>query len=125
MPIWFIKLLRFAVVGGLGIITDFFITWLCKEKFRWNKYVANACGFSLAVTQNYFLNRYWTFQSQDQQLLMQFSKFLLISLIGLAANTILLMLLHDRAKLPFYLSKMLAILLVFCWNFTANYYFTF
>lgn len=125
MVTWFIKLLKFGLVGGLGIVTDFIITWLCKEGFRWNKYIANACGFCTAVLQNYALNRYWTFQSRDEQVLMQFSKFLLVSLLGLALNTAILMLLHERLRLPFYWSKILAIAVVFFWNFSANYYFTF
>lgn len=125
MLAWLLKLVKFGAVGGLGILTDFFITWCFKEKMKWNKYFANACGFCVAVVQNYTLNRYWTFQSHDQQVLLQFSKFFVISLIGLALNTGILLLLHERFKVPFYLSKVLAIGLVFFWNFSANYYFTF
>lgn len=122
---WFIKLLKFGVVGGLGIGMDFSVTWICKEKLKINKYISNALGFSCAVVQNYLLHRIWTFESKNPAVFLQFSKFLMISLIGLAINFAFVYLFHERFQVPFYGSKILAILLVFFWNFSANYYFTF
>jgi len=43
-----IKFLKFGVVGGSGVIVDFFFTWLLKEKFKVHKYLANAIGFTIA-----------------------------------------------------------------------------
>ena len=56
---------------------------------------------------------------------MQFSKFLLASLIGLALNNGIIYLLNERYKLNFYLAKIVATALVTLWNFWANYTFTF
>ena len=39
------------------MIVDFGMTWLCKEKLRWNKYLSNSIGFVLAATNNYIWNR--------------------------------------------------------------------
>lgn len=119
------RLFRFGVTGGIGFCIDFGITWVCKEKLKWNKYVSNATGFSLAVANNYFLNRIWTFQSGDPHIIKQFLFFLAISLIGLALNTCFLYYLHERKNKHFYLSKLFAIGLVFIWNFSANSLLTF
>ena len=116
---------KFGAVGLLGMAIDFFFTWLCKEKFKINKFIANAIGFSMAVINNYILNRIWTFSSKNPQIVEQFLYFLGISSIGLALNSSFLYLFHNKFKLNFYFSKLLAIGIVFLWNFSANLLFTF
>ena len=120
-----IKFLKFGVVGLSGVVVDFFVTWLCKEKLGINKYVANAIGFSLAVINNFLLNRYWTFEDNMQPATEQFLKFALIALVGLAINSFLLFVILKFIKINFYITKLLVIGLVFFWNFFMNYLFTF
>ncbi len=119
------RLIKFCVVGFSGMLVDFFFTWLCKEKFKWNKYISNSIGFVLAATNNYIWNRIWTFQSQGTEIVREYSSFLIISLVGLGINNAVIYLLHDRLKLNFYLAKILAIGVVTLWNFGMNYLFTF
>jgi putative flippase GtrA len=125
IPVWIIKLAKFGVVGATGMCIDFGLTWLCKEKLRWNKFVANSIGFSMAVINNYLLNRVWTFESNNAQWQQQFIKFVLVSLAGLGINNLLIYVMHSRMKAGFYVSKGVATLCVMAWNFTTNYFFTF
>jgi putative flippase GtrA len=125
MSVTFWKIIRFGLTGTVGVIIDFGITWLCREKLKWNKYIANSTGFILAATNNYILNRIWTFQSANPNWQTEFGKFLAFSLAGLALNNFIVYILNGRLKLNFYLSKLIATLLVFAWNFTMNYYFNF
>lgn len=119
------KFLKFGVVGFSGVFVDFGITWLCRERIRLNQYIANSTGFLCAVVSNYFLNRIWTFESHDPSVAMQFSKFLIASLIGLAINNGIIYLLNERYKVNFYFAKLIATAVVTVWNFWANYTFTF
>lgn len=107
------------------MLVDFGVTYALKEWARWNKYVANSCGFACAATSNYILNRLWTFRSHDPQIARQYLVFVGIALIGLAINNGVIYLLHDRLKLNFYLSKLLAVGVVTFWNFFMNYFFNF
>jgi len=125
IPVWVIKLVKFGAVGITGMCIDFGITWLCKERLRWNKFVANSFGFSLAVMNNYLLNRVWTFGSNNAHWEAEFGRFLVVSLAGLGINNLLVYLLHSKMGARFYLSKMVATAFVVAWNFIANYYFTF
>lgn len=120
-----LRMLRFCLVGASGMLVDFAVTWLCKERLRWNKYVSNSLGFVLAATNNYIWNRLWTFQSQSTEIAREYSMFVLISLIGLALNNLIIYLLHERLRWNFYLSKLIAIGCVTVWNFSMNYVFTF
>lgn len=120
-----LKFLKFGVVGVSGVVVDFGITWLLKEKARINQYIANSSGFLCAVVSNYILNRIWTFHSNDTHVGVQFAKFFFVALIGLAMNNALIYLLNERRKMPFYVSKGIATGIVMLWNFGANYLFTF
>jgi putative flippase GtrA len=119
------KFIKFGIVGFSGVFVDFGITWLLKEKVRVNQYIANSAGFMCAVVSNYILNRIWTFHSNDPGVAVQFSKFLLASLIGLALNNAIIYALNERLKVNFYVSKLIATGIVMIWNFWANYTFTF
>ena len=121
----FAQFIKFCVVGGTGVVVDFLITYLLKEKLRTNKYLANSAGFICAASSNFLLNRLWTFQSRDPQVTQQYFLFIGISAVGLAINNLIIFLLTDKARLNFYLSKLIAIVAVTIWNFFMNYFFTF
>jgi putative flippase GtrA len=120
-----VKFLKFGLVGGSGVFVDFFFTWLFKEKFKIQKYVANAIGFTLAATTNWVFNRIWTFHSQNPEMLNEYSRFLLISMVGLGINSFVLWILTDKFKINFYVAKLGAIGVTTVWNFFANYLYTF
>jgi len=125
MQEFIIKFIKFGIVGVSGVVVDFGITWICKEKIRLNQYVANSTGFMCAVCSNYILNRWWTFHSQDPAIVMQFGKFLLVALVGLALNNGIIYVLNERNNMKFYPAKLVATGVVMLWNFGANYMFTF
>ena len=119
------RFIRFGIVGASGMVVDFGVTWLCKEKLRWNKYVSNSLGFILAATNNYLWNRVWTFQSQSEAVAREYISFVVIALIGLGLNNLIIYLVHERWHVNFFLSKLIAIACVTLWNFSMNYVFTF
>ncbi len=109
-----VRFLKFGLVGLSGMAIDFGVTWLCKEKIKLNKYIANSAGFCCAVVNNFLLNRYWTFQhTTAHPLAGQFAKFVVVSATGLLINNILLYLLVKYFKINFYFSKFIVIGLVF------------
>lgn len=120
-----IQLFKFGIVGLSGLVIDFSITYFFKEQLHFDPYLANAFGFSFAVVNNYFLNKIWTFKNKEKAIVQQFAKFLLVAIIGLALNTFCIYLLHQQLHVPFYISKLIAIVLVFAWNYTINATLTF
>jgi len=120
-----VKFIKFIIVGFSGLIIDFSITFLCKEKIKLDKYVSNSIGFILAAGSNYIFNRIWTFGSNNPEIAIEFSSFIFVSIVGLIINNSILWLLHNRVDLNFYLSKFGAIMVTTFWNFFANYFYTF
>jgi len=119
------KFFKFGVVGASGMVVDFGFTFLLKEKVRVQKYLANAIGFCMAVISNYIFNRLWTFESMNTDMIKEFSRFALVAIIGLGINSLVLWLLVSKRKFKFYFSKLIAIAVVMCWNFSINYFYIF
>jgi putative flippase GtrA len=117
------KFLKFGITGLTGMVIDFSITFLLKEKLKVHRYLANSAGFTVAATSNYFLNRIWTFHSSNPRVITEYGSFFIISLIGLGINNLFLYIFEKKFK--FYLAKLFAIGVTMLWNFFANYYITF
>ncbi len=122
---FFLKFIKFCLVGFSGVFVDFGITFLFKEWLKVQKYVANAIGFTTAATTNYFLNRIWTFESHNPHMALEFGRFFAIALIGLGINSLIIWAMSGRFKVNFYVSKLVATVVVTGWNFLINAYYTF
>lgn len=120
-----LTLARFIITGFIGLLIDFSVTWLCKEHLGLNRYVSNGLGFSIAVINNYILNRIWTFKNKQKNIIQQFGRFFLISLIGLGISTLFLFFIHTQLNINFYVSKAVVVIVVFIWNYSANTMITF
>lgn len=120
-----LKFIKFGVVGCSGMIVDFGVTYLLKEKAKLNKFLSNSAGFVLAATNNYIWNRLWTFHSKNEDIPVEYLSFFIISLLGLGINNLTIYLLADRLKWNFYFSKLCATAVVMVWNFTMNLLVTF
>ena len=123
--VFLLKFIKFCLVGFSGVFVDFGITYFFKEVMKFQKYYANAIGFTTAATTNYILNRIWTFHSKNPQIVLEFSRFFIIALIGLGINSAIIWLMNGKFKVNFYLSKLVATIIVTGWNFLINAYFTF
>ena len=47
------KFFKFVIVGFSGLIVDFSITFLLKEKLKIHRYLSNSAGFTVAASTNY------------------------------------------------------------------------
>jgi putative flippase GtrA len=119
-----LSIVKFGITGMSGMALDFSLTWLFKDVFHVNKFLANAIGFSAAVISNYFINRIWTFQNKAK-ISTQLAAFITVSIIGLLLNSMVVYVFSNLLLLNFYLSKVIAVGLVFLWNFSANYFYVF
>jgi|GEM_PF-333166 len=119
------KITKFGLIGVSGFLIDFSITYLLKEAVGINFYLANAFGFAIASSSNYLLNKKWTFGDYGNIKTNQYLSFLAVSSIGLFFNSLLIMFFTQSLSLNFYLGKVLAIIVVFFWNFTINKLFVF
>lgn len=97
------KFFRFSIVGFLGTITNLLIFWIIVDYLKKPANAGSIIAFIFAVTQNYFLNHFWSFQEYSKRLKPSFVgyfKFISVSLIGLGVNLVILNLILILFYLP-------------------------
>lgn len=78
------QFLKFCTVGVSGLFVDTIVLVSLVELFSFDPRIAAIFAFSVALTSNYFLNRFWTFYSDKQfDLMNSYILFFLVCLFGL------------------------------------------
>lgn len=122
----FRELVKFGLVGASGFIVNFVVFWFCLRVLGVHYRLAYWIAFGVAVTNNFFWNRLWTFRHQrpDSHVAMQGARFFAVSLLAAAAGFVLLEA-FVRAGLPKIPAEMLAVTLVVPISFLGNKHWSF
>jgi putative flippase GtrA len=141
-----VQLFRFASVGALATIVDFSIFNTLVKHIHINFLIANIFSFSAGTVVSYIFSIRWVFTSRNlTNRHLEFTMFLLIGLIGLGLTELILwtvvsLLGYYHSDLHFAINltqnvrfivtspifaKIVAIFLVFGWNFGARKRFMF
>lgn len=123
-----LQLFHFVVVGGSGYVVNLIVFTLLTGGADLNHLLAAVGAFVVAVTNNFLLNRHWTFRRQgstDSHAGFQAARFLTVSTVGLGVNLIVLALLVDAAGLAELPSQAIAVAAATPVNFIGNKLWTF
>ena len=78
------RFVKFTIVGGFGAIVDFGVLNLLAHGLDVDLRVAGTISFTLAVTQNFLWNRYWTYpESKAHPFAGQYIQFFVINAAAL------------------------------------------
>jgi len=114
----FIQFLRYAIVGGIAFIVDFTFLYLFTNNLRIYYLVSAAMSFVLGLIVSYFLSKTWVFNKASfSNKFVEFGVFALIGIVGLFINEVFLWVFTDKANIHYLISKILATIIVFLWNF--------
>jgi len=114
-----VQLAKFSAVGAAGYVVNL-VAYTLLLKVAGLHYLCAAAGsFLVAVSNNYWWNRHWTFRSARGHFAYQGMRFLVVSLLALLANLVALRLLvgFGVGKI---LAQAIAIVLVTPVNFVGN-----
>ena len=119
-----LQLIRFCLVGASGYIVNLAVYTVLLKVVGAHYLLAATGSFLVAVTNNYAWNRHWTFRRDKGHVGIQGARFLVVSVLALAANLVVLQtLVHVGVdKVP---AQAIAILLVTPVNFVGNKLWTF
>lgn len=112
------RVLRFAVVGGTGVIINTSVLYVLSRWAGLPLVAASVLAVELAAISNYLLNDTWTFAVRSRSL-RRFAKFNTASLAGLALNVLSVWLL-TRLGLYFLAANLIGVAA----GFAANYAFS-
>ena len=124
-PANWLQLLRFGLVGGSGYVVNLAVFALLSGALDVHHIAAAIGAFCVAVVNNFWWNRHWTFEAHDGHAGFQAARFFTVSLIGLGVNLILLELFVSAAQLPELPAQALAVALTLPVNFIGNKLWTF
>jgi putative flippase GtrA len=124
-PANWMQLVKFALVGGSGYVVNLVVFALLAEVTGLHHIPAAVGAFCVAVTNNFLLNRHWTFRVRDGHAGFQAARFFAVSLVGLGFNLTVLELLVSVAELPELPAQALAVAMAMPVNFIGNKLWTF
>ncbi len=120
-----VQLFKFGIVGGTGYVINIAVFALLTETLGVHHVLAAVGAFCVAVTNNFLLNRHWTFDAADGHAGFQAARFFTVSIAALGVNLLLLVLLVDVIGAPAVASQALAVLGATPVNFIGNKLWTF
>lgn len=119
------QFIKFSLVGVSNTAFDFSIYIILTRAFDFNFLLANAVAFTAVVSWSYMANKWWTFRDTSKHTNQQFTRFIMISIVGLLINEGILLTLVKYFDMWDLMAKLIAVILVVFWNFWANRTWTF
>ena len=115
-----IQAFRAFFIGGLSFVADASVLWIISLTGL-HYLICAVFGFIVGVAVNYLLSSLFIFtKGSSIGRLGEIIVYIALSLIGLGFTALLMWLLTDFLNVYFMLSKCIAALLVFAWNFIAR-----
>lgn len=117
-------MVRFAGVGVISTTGDIFVLRILYPLLVSNIYIATAVGFLTGLTIGFFLNGRYVFKTE--RTVVRYLKYGLISVGGLLLTELIIHLLYkDLAVTGPMLAKLVAVGIVFFWNYAWSHLWAF
>lgn len=111
---------KYCLVGASGYVINmavFSVLWHYAGMQYW---LAATASFAISATNNFLLNKYWTFENPEGQVATQARRFLVVSVLSWAMNMAVLVFLIEALDVHHLFAQAIAISLVTVFNFTGN-----
>jgi putative flippase GtrA len=119
-PASWLQLLKFGLVGGSGYLINLAVFAVLTGNLGLHHTVAAVGAFCVAVTNNFLLNRNWTFTARDGHAGFQAMRFFVISLASLAINLMALEVLLAATGMSDLYAQAIAVAIAMPFNFLGN-----
>ena len=119
-----LQLFQFGLVGASGYLINLAVFALFNELLNVHYIAAAILAFGVAVMNNFWWNRHWTFDARHGHAGFQAARFLTVSVFALGINLIALEVLirGGMADLP---AQAIAVAIAMPFNFVGNKLWTF
>ena len=124
-PASWLQLCKFGLVGGSGYLINLAVFALLAGAFDVHHIAAAVGAFCVAVANNFFWNRYWTFGPGEGPAHFQAARFFAVSLASLGLNIAILELLLSGEVVGELPAQAIAVAAAMPFNFLGNKLWTF
>ena len=101
------RIARFLSVGMLNTLVGFSIIFGSKWMLEWTDLWANALGYTVGLCVGFTLNRSWTFEIQDGQIVERSRRYLVTFFMAYLVNVVVLMVGLNVLEINSYLAQVL------------------
>jgi putative flippase GtrA len=115
-----LQLIKFCAVGGSGYVVNLCVFALCVEVLGLHHLIGATVAFVVAVTNNFWWNRHWTFKAGQGHAGFQAARFFVVSVAAFLFAASVLELLVSVVGLPELPSQAIAIVVATPLNFIGN-----
>lgn len=120
----FTQAVKYFVVGGFCTLLDFTILYGLTHFLHFHYVWSSIISFMSGTILNYYLCTFWIFKIRVvENRNLELFYYFIITAVGLSINTLLIWGFTEFLSLYFMLSKALATIVTFWWNFGARKYF--
>jgi putative flippase GtrA len=114
-----VQLVKFCAVGGSGYVVNLCVFALTVKGFGVHHLAGATAAFAVAVTNNFWWNRHWTFGARDGHAGFQAARFFAVSIVAFLFAAAMLELLV-RAEVMDVLAQAISIVAATPLNFVGN-----
>jgi putative flippase GtrA len=112
---------KYCLVGASGFVINLLVFWLMLSVFNLHYLLAATISFAVAVTNNFVLNKYWTFGNPEGDVISQAGRFAVISVMSWILNLLILRLLIEDINMDSEIvAQAIAVSMVTVLNFSGN-----
>ena len=124
-PANWVQLFKFGVVGATGYVINLIVFSALTQALDVHHIAAAIGAFVVAVTNNFLINRHWTFDAAEGHAGFQAARFFTVSVVALGVNLVVLALLVDGLDVAEIPAQAVAVALATPVNFIGNKLWTF
>ena len=115
-----IQLLKFCAVGASGYAVNLIVFFTCVELIGLHHLIGATVAFVVAVTNNFWWNRHWTFRAGRGHAGFQAARFFAVSIMAFLFAATVLELLVSVVGMPELAAQAISIAAATPLNFTGN-----
>jgi putative flippase GtrA len=115
-----VQLVKFCAVGASGYVVNLSVFALCVGVLDVHHLVAATAAFVVAVTNNFWWNRHWTFKARSGRAGFQAARFFTVSVLAFLFAASVLELLVSVAGVPKLAAQAISIVTATPLNFIGN-----
>ena len=115
-----VQLVKFCAVGASGYVVNLCVFALCVEGLGAHHLVGATVAFVVAVLNNFWWNRHWTFRVRSGHAGFQAARFFTVSVVAFLFAASVLELLVSVAEMPELSAQAISIIVATPLNFIGN-----
>ena len=115
-----IQLSKFFAVGGSGYVVNLLVFWVCNHHLGFHYLASATCAFVVAVFNNFWWNRHWTFGAREGHAGFQAARFFAVSLVAFFFALAVLELLVSQTSIDETVAQAISIVVATPLNFLGN-----